>query len=157
MTAPRLHEYLDEHGVDYETHTHERAVSAQRLAAAEHHTGWDVAKPVILKVGGELAMAVLPAPLEIDLERAREVFGGNTVELAAEDEFADAFGDCESGAEPPFGNLYDMPVFLDEHLRERSEMICRDGSHTETLTLATNDFVRLVQPEILDFCRPESH
>jgi Ala-tRNA(Pro) deacylase len=150
MAANRVHELLDEHGVEYEVHTHPRAVSANRLAAAEEVTGWDVAKPVMLSVGGELAMAVVPAPVTVDLDKASEALGHAEVRLAHEDEFADRFPDCEVGAEPPFGNLYGIAVFLDEGLRARHEMVCRDGTHTQTITLATSDFVKVVGPEILD-------
>jgi Ala-tRNA(Pro) deacylase len=150
MSATRLHDFLDEHGVDYRIHNHERAVTAERLAGAEGVTGWDVAKPVLLSIGGELAMLVLPAPVHVDLAKAADVLGHAQVRLADEDEFASVFADCEPGAEPPFGNLYDVPVFLDEKLRARHDMVCRDGSHTETVTLAVNDYVRVVEPEIVD-------
>ncbi len=150
MTANRVHALLDERDVSYEVQTHERAVSAQRLAASEHVSGWDVAKPVMLSVGGELAMAVVPGAVDVDLERAEEVLGHNEVRLADEEEFTNVFEDCEAGAVPPFGNLYGVPVFLDGKLRQRERMICRDGSHTETVEISVEDYVRLVDPEIVD-------
>jgi Ala-tRNA(Pro) deacylase len=155
MTARRLHEFLDDAGVAYEVTEHEEAYAAHEVAQSEHVTGWDVAKPVMLVVGGDLAMCVVPAPVDVDLDRARDRFGGSEVRLAEESEFADAFPDSELGAHPPFGNLYDIPVFLDETMRARERMICRDGSHTETVTVATADFVRLVDPEIVDVGRPQ--
>lgn len=145
-----VHDLLDERGVTYEVHDHPRAVTASRLAEAEDVTGWDVAKPVLLSVGGELAMAVVPGPVYVDLDKASEVLGHNEVTLAGEDEFADRFPDAEPGAEAPFGSLYDIPVFLDERLRAREQMVCRDGSHTRTITLATADYIRVEQPEIVD-------
>ena len=145
-----VHDLLDERGIDYEVHEHDRAVAAGRLAEAEGVTGWDVAKPVILDVGGELAMVVVPGPAHVDLDKASEVLGHNTVRLAEEDEFAARFPDAEVGAEAPFGNLYGIPVFLDEQLRSREHLVCRDGSHTRTIRLATDDYVAVVQPEIVD-------
>ena len=145
-----VHALLDEHGIDYEVHEHERAVSANRLAEVEGVTGWDVAKPVLLSVGGELAMAVVPGPAHVDLDKVSDVLGHNEVRLAEEREFAAAFPDAEVGAEAPFGNLYDVPVFLDERLRARERMVCRDGSHTRSVSLAMLDYVRLVDPEIVD-------
>ncbi len=150
MAAHRVHEFLDENGIAYEVQDHERAVSAQRLAAVEHVSGWDVAKPVLLSVGDELVMAVVPGAVDVDLDKAQAVIGGNEVRLAAEDEFTDVFSDCEPGAEPPFGNLYGIPVFLDEKLRARRQMICRDGSHTRTFAVATDDYLRAVAPEVVD-------
>lgn len=149
MAADRLHALLDEQGIDYEVHDHERAVSAHRLADAEGVSGYDVAKPVLISISGELAMIVVPGAESVDLEQVSRVLGHNNVRLATEDEFTDLFDDCETGAEPPFGTLYGIPTFLDEDLRARATMVCRDGSHTRTITLATGDYVRLVDPEIV--------
>lgn len=150
MSTNAVHELLDQHDVPYEVNEHPRAVDANRLAQSEDVTGWDVAKPVILAIGSELAMAVVPAPVRVDLDKASAVLGHSDVRLATEEEFAGRFPDCEPGAEPPFGTLYDIPVFLDETLRQRQRMVCRDGSHTRTITVAVNDYVHLVEPEIVD-------
>ncbi len=150
MPAEKVHALLEANGVSYTTHTHPRVVSAQRLAAAEEVSGWEVAKPVLLSVGDQLAMAVVPAAVNVDLDKASRALGNNQVRLATEDEFVAVFPDCDPGAEPPFGNLYGVPVFLDEQLRAREQMVCRDGSHTESITLAVADYVRVVAPEIAD-------
>ncbi|SRR6056297_814185 len=149
MPATKLYALLDDHGIEYEVEEHPHAVSAQRLAAAEGISGFQVAKPVVLSIGGELAMAVIPGAELLDLERAHDVFGGNDVRLATEEEFVSRFEDCEPGAEPPFGQLYGLPTFLDEHLRAQERIAFRDGSHTRTVTLATSDYVSLVGPEIV--------
>ena len=154
MGTNPVHDLLDEHDVSYQVHEHPRAVDANRLAQSEDVTGWDVAKPVLLTIGGELAMAVVPAPVRVDLDKASDVLGHSEVRLATEDEFVSRFPDFEPGAEPPFGNLFGVPVFLDETLRTRDRMVCRDGSHTTTITLAVNDYVTVVSPEIVDLATP---
>jgi Ala-tRNA(Pro) deacylase len=150
MSAERVHALLDDLGIAYERHQHPREVAANRLADVEEVSGWKVAKPVILSVHGELAMAVVPAAVHVDLDKASNVLGHAEVRLATEEEFVEAFPDCDPGAEPPFGSLYGVPVFLDESLRQQDRMVCRDGSHEETISLAVNDYVRAVQPEIVD-------
>ena len=154
MGTNPVHELLDQRNISYEVHEHPRAVDANRLAQSEDVTGWDVAKPVLLAIGDELAMAVVPAPVHIDLDKASNVLGHSEVRLATEDEFVSRFPDCEPGAEPPFGNLYGVPVFLDESLRTRRRIVCRDGSHTASITLAMNDYVDVVAPEIVDLATP---
>jgi Ala-tRNA(Pro) deacylase len=149
MPAEKLHALLDEHEVPYEVETHPRAVTAQRLAAAEGISGYDVAKPVLLSIGGQLAMVVIPGAEVVDLERASQALGNNQTRLATEAEFVSVFDDCEPGAEPPFGTLYGVPTFLDEDLRARDRIVCRDGSHERSITLAMADYLRLVQPEIV--------
>lgn len=150
MIALRVRELLHSHGVGYEHHLHERAITAQDVAAAEHATGWDVAKSVVLAVDGDLVMVVLAAPAEVDLLKAREIFDGDDVRLASEEEFACRFPDCEVGAEPPFGKLYGMPVFIDQSLSGRERMICRAGTHTESLEIAVADYIALVDPTVVD-------
>lgn len=154
MASNQVHELLDRHEIHYEVHDHPRVIEASRLAEAEDVTGWDVAKPVLLSIGGQLAMMVVPAPVQVDLDRAGDVLGHARARLATEDEFASQFPDCEPGAEPPFGNLYGVPVFLDETLRARKQMVCRDGSHTRAITLDVADYVRVVVPEVVDVAVP---
>ena len=154
MATNRVHELLEEHNIPYEVHEHPRAVDGNRLAESQDVSGWDIAKPVLLAVGGQLAMVVVPAPVQVDFDKTSHVLGHSEVRLATEDEFAALFPDCELGAEPPFGNLYGIPVFLDETLRSRQRMVCRDGSHSLSITLAVNDYVEVVAPEIADFATP---
>ncbi|WP_052669038.1 aminoacyl-tRNA deacylase [Nitriliruptor alkaliphilus] len=153
MAADRLHALLDEHDVHHEVTTHTRAVTADRLAEAEGVSGYDIAKPVMINVGGQLAMVVVPGAELVDLDAASDVFGHNAVRLAMEEEFVDVFDDCEPGAEPPFGVLYGIPTFLEEDLRARDKIVCRDGTHTRTITLAMTDYLRLVSPEIIRVAR----
>jgi Ala-tRNA(Pro) deacylase len=149
MAAEKLHALLEEHGVPVEVETHERAVSASRLAQVEGVSGYDVAKPVLVAIGGQLAMVVIPGAEVLDLERTSDALGHNEVRLATEDEFVAVFDDCEPGAEPPFGTLYGIPTFLDEDLRARERIVCRDGTHTRTVALAMTDYLRLESPEII--------
>ena len=76
-------------------------------------------------------------------------FGGSEVELAQEDEFRDAFPDCELGAMPPFGNLYGMPVYVDSRLTGQAEIAFNAGSHTDVVRMPYSEFERLAQPELL--------
>ena len=153
MAGQRVRQYLERQGVAYQTQEHAREYTAQRVAAEEHVTGWSVAKPVIVSIDDELAMIVVPAPMQVDLDKARQVLG--EVRLADESEFADRFTDCERGAEPPFGNLYDMPVYLDESMSEPSEIVFRDGTHTQTMRMDFSDYVRIVSPQRVNVATPE--
>ncbi|MFC3716536.1 aminoacyl-tRNA deacylase [Luteimonas soli] len=149
MLSPRLHHFLDERHAAYTTLSHERTVTAQETANSAHIGNRHFAKTVMLKVGGDLAMMVMPAAYRIDLTRLSRALGGREVELAQEPEFSDAFPDCELGAMPPFGNLYDMPVYVDARLSEHPEIAFNAGSHTELMQMPYAEFEQLVKPEPL--------
>lgn len=148
MPIARLREFLDENNVRYETIDHSEAFTTQEAAAAAHLPGREVAKTVMVKVDGAMAMVILPAPDHVSLERVREVAGAASVELAPEEEFSELFPSCEPGAMPPFGNLWDLPVFVDQGLREDERIAFAAGSHNEMLRMAYSDFERLVNPAV---------
>jgi Ala-tRNA(Pro) deacylase len=104
-----------------------------------------------VEIDGRLAMAVLPASQKVELEQLRDALGAQRVSLAREDVFRDRFPVCERGAMPPFGNLYDMDVYVADTLAEDEEIAFNAGSHTQLVRMAYRDFERLVQPQVLRF------
>ncbi len=149
MSAERVRSYLTEHGVEYEIHPHTVAYTTSEVAEAEHVPGREIAKVVLLKTGESLAMVVVPGDQMVDLEKAAAALGVDDVRLAEESEFGDVFPDCETGAEPPFGSLYDMPTLVAESLSSPT-ITFKAGSHTETITMALDDYLDLTKPERAD-------
>jgi Ala-tRNA(Pro) deacylase len=149
MLSPRLHRFLDEHHAPYTTLSHPRTLTAQETANAAHIGTLYFAKTVMLKIDGAMAMMVMPAAYRIDLTRLSRALGGREVELAQEDEFKEAFPDCEVGAMPPFGHLYGMPVYVDARLSGQAEIAFNAGSHTELVRMPYVEFEDLARPELL--------
>ncbi len=151
MPATKLKTFLDENKVRYITIQHSVAFTSQEVAAKMHIHGWEIAKTTILKADGKFAMAVLPAPCKVDLDRLRREIGAKSVVIAAEDEFRSLFPECELGAMPPFGNLYGLPVYVDEQLAEDESIVFAAGTHTEAVRMDYKDFARLVKPKVMAF------
>ncbi|UCF10840.1 MAG: YbaK/EbsC family protein [Candidatus Bipolaricaulota bacterium] len=148
MPVARLKEFLDKEGVRYVVMQHSPAFTAQEVAAYAHIPGRELAKTVIVKIDGRIAMAVVPASHRVDFDALRDAAGAKSVDLASESEFQDLFPACDVGAMPPFGNLYEMDVFAAEALTEDVEIAFSAGSHAEVVRLAYADFERLVDPTI---------
>jgi Ala-tRNA(Pro) deacylase len=115
-----------------------------------------MAKVVIVKVGKQFVMTVLPASSQVDLHRLKDVFMTNHVRLATEEEFKDLFPDCELGAMPPFGTLYGLPVFVDHLLTEDDTIVFQAGTHSEAIRMRYMDFAALVFPVVEEFHRSPS-
>ena len=156
MPIHRLREFLDEHKVKYVVISHSVAYTAQGIAALVHISGKELAKSVIVKMDGQFTMAVVPASRNVDLMSLKKAGRANTVELASEMEFKGKFPDCETGAMPPFGNLYDMAVFADERLARDKEIAFNAGSHRELVRLAWSDFEELVKPKMVNIATERS-
>jgi Ala-tRNA(Pro) deacylase len=149
MPVRKLKEFLDENGVKYVAVSHSVAYTAQEIAARAHVRGRNLAKTVMVKLDGKMAMAVLPATFKVDMDLLRDASGASKVELASEREFKDLFPDCELGAMPPFGNLYGFDVYVAKTLAEGDEIAFNAGSHTELIKLPYADFQRLVEPKVV--------
>ena len=156
MVLTSLKEYLDRNNVKYVVISHSPAYTAQGIAGLVHISGKELAKTVMVKLDGKLVMAVLPANFHVDLAMLRKAAKAGTVSLASEDDFRDAFPHCETGAMPPFGNLYGLDVFADESLENDKEIAFNAGSHRELIRMAWNDFKRLAAPAMVRFAAGRS-
>ncbi len=147
----RLETYLREEGVSFETMIHSVAYTAQEVAAAQHTPGRQLAKVVLADADGKMVMLVLPASYRIDFPKLKAALKADKVRLAREEEFAGTFTDCEVGAMPPFGSLYDLPVYVDGSLCDAREIVFKVGGHTTSMRMKYSDYERLVRPKIVDF------
>jgi Ala-tRNA(Pro) deacylase len=151
MPEKKLREFLDDQGIQYRATPHEIAYTARQTATVTHVPNKELAKTVIVKIDGVLAMAVLPASYMVDLSLLRAATGARSVSLAKESEFQNWFPECEIGAMPPFGKLYGMRVYVDESLTKDEHISFNAGSHYELLEISYADFERLVKPRTLKF------
>ncbi len=151
MPLKKLKEYLDLNKIKYITISHSSAFTSQEIAASAHIPGKELAKTVLIKIDGKMAMAVLPASDKVDFDLLKEFLGGENIRLAYEQEFIDRFPDCELGAMPPFGNMYGMEVYVSRSLTEDEEIAFNGCSHSVLVKMPYKDFEKLVKPKILDF------
>jgi Ala-tRNA(Pro) deacylase len=122
----------------YEHHAHPFARTAQQLAAAEHVRGSRVAKVVVLKVGGELALAVVAATDRVNVHPLEEATGARA-EVVPDSELADRFRPCEPGAEPPFA-LFGVPIYADEKLMRERTIVIPAGTHEDAAVVEASEW-----------------
>lgn len=148
MYLKKLTEFLDSHSVKYTTLIHSQAFTARDIATIAHVPRKELAKTVVVKADDRMIMVVVPATDMVDLKLVRKLLGAANVRLADEDEFKELFPDCELGAMPLFGNLYNVDVLAADDLTQDEEIVFNAGTHRELIRMAYKDFERLVQPRI---------
>jgi Ala-tRNA(Pro) deacylase len=149
----RLEAFLRDNAVQFQVQHHPLAYTAQEVAASEHIPGKMMTKVIMAYADGTLVMLALPAPRRVDVTKSAAALGAREVHLAREEEFAATFPDCQVGAMPPFGNLYNVPVYVDKALTDDDTIVFRAGTHTDTISLKYADFDRLVKPIVADLAR----
>lgn len=146
--AKKLKELLKKEAVKFEHVTHTEVFTAQEVAAVEHERGRHVIKTVVVKADENFVLAAVPAALKVDTEALAKLLGAKEVAVAEEQEFAHLFPDCEVGGMPPFGNLYDLPLWLDERLTKSEQVVFNAGTHTDTVKMSFSDYERLASPKV---------
>lgn len=147
----KLKDILDKNNVKYKAMAHERVLTAQEVAQADHIPGRELAKTVVIRKGHEYYLFVLPAPKQIDFSQVRKMFNSHDVALATEKEFRGLFPDSELGAMPPFGVMYGIKTIVDETLKKENEIAFNAGTHTDTVLMSRDDYEKVVKPDYFKF------
>ena len=156
MALASLLNYLDENEAPYVILYHSPAYTAQGIAGLAHIPGQELAKTVIVLLDGKLVMAVLPAKYHVDLMLLKKRTRAKTVELASEEDFQGRFAGCETGAMPPFGSMFGVPVYADQSLEQDQEIAFNAGTHRELIRMTWKDYKKLAQPTIMSFAAGRS-
>ncbi len=146
MPVKQLKEYLEAHNVAFESIEHSQAYTAREIAKLVAVNSDQVAKTVMVYLDGVLSMVVLPASCKIRWDRFTRAMGTDLVDLATEQEFEDRFPECEVGAMPPFGRLYEIPTYMYEGFPESGPIVFRGGSHQEVIKMDFKDYKMIAQP-----------
>jgi len=143
--------YLKSNKVKFHLRHHPARFTAQEVAAAEHITGEEVAKVVVVKAGEKFAMFVLPATCVLEMAEVKKVIGANNVRLATEEEIEKIFPDCQVGAMPPFGAEYGVDMYVESRLAADPEILIPAGTHEDSVLMSWQDYQRLAKPKVAAF------
>jgi Ala-tRNA(Pro) deacylase len=146
MIPPSIQAHLRQFHAGWEHHVHPIATSAQELAAREHVSGHRVAKPIVVRLGGKLAIAVVSAVERVRLGVLEEATGA-AAELVDSQDLLEPFRPCEAGAEPPLA-VFDVPIFVDANLAREPRLVMPGGTYQDAIVLDTAEWLRCerVQP-----------
>ena len=147
----KLAKYFRDNGVKFAAMTHRTAHTAQEMAAAQGVKGKQVAKVVIVNADSKVVMLVMPACYRIDWAMLKNALRVKEARLASEEEFSDLFPDCDTGAMPPFGVMYNIPVYVDRALTQDPTIVFPAGTHRDTMKIGYGDYARLAKPTVADF------
>lgn len=153
-TTNDVQRYLNNYGIPYRLIEHEPAYSAYDAARAAQVPQQEFAKTVVVKIDGKFWMTILRTDHRINTHAIKSTFDAHDVHLAHEEDLTALFPDCEMGAMPPFGNLYGIPVLLDQSLLNDEEIAFNACDHSRVIRMRLSDYLRLVNPLVGRFSQP---
>ncbi|MCP4149374.1 MAG: YbaK/EbsC family protein [bacterium] len=148
MAVQRLVNFLEQNHIVYSTQKHDPAYSAFSSAKTAHVPCREMVKSILLKMDGTYSLVVLPSTSRIDFKKLKEVTGTHSASIADIENLEEMFPDCVTGAIPPLGNLYHLPVITDSQITEHEDMFFEAGNHREIMKINLRDFIKLSHPRI---------
>ena len=110
-------------------------------------------KALLLKVDDRFELFVLSAALRLDSKAARKAVGARRSRFATAEELGELTG-LVPGSVPPFGApILPFALNADRSLLTNARIAFNAGSLRDSMIMATEDWLRLARPRLLDFSR----
>lgn len=149
-----LRALLSEQGVELKEVEHEPTYTSEESAKARGEPLEVGAKALVLRLGEEFGVFVLPAHCKVDSGAIRRQLGLNSLRFATPEELLALTG-LVPGSVPPFGRpILPMPLFADPEVGAAFGRIAFNaGSLTRSFVLSATDWRRVAAPRELRFAR----
>jgi Ala-tRNA(Pro) deacylase len=155
----QITDLLAEHHVPFRTFEHAPVRTSEEAAALRpDFTMHQGAKALIVKAkasdnGPFFAMLVFPADLKFDSKKAKAAINAKSISFATEEEVAQVTGGIQVGGVPPFGNLFNLPVYVDRSLFGNDEIVFNAGDRSFSVAMPSEDYRKIVAPIVADFVK----
>ncbi len=144
--AEQVQAFLKGLGVEFKTVTHEAVFTSEAAAKARGLELKQGVKAMVVKdETGKTVLGLIAADKRIDLKKLAALAGTGRLSLAKPAEVLKLTG-CEVGSVHPFGNLHQLPTYLDESVKENETVDFNIGLHTHSVIMKAKDFVEAVKP-----------
>jgi len=146
----KLQSFLSEKDIKHEVMVHKPVFTSKQAAKVRGTELRQGARAIIFRVDKEFIQVVCPADKKINEAKVKEAAKTKKLKIATEQEVKKATG-CLIGAVPPFGHLFDLPVYVDKNLAENEDIAFNAGMNTKSIKMKYADWEKTVKPEVGEF------
>lgn len=154
MALPaKVADFLKRKGASFEAVSHAETFSSAEEAQTLGIEAGAVAKVIVVRHAGGLALFALPASSRTDMKAVREALGDKNARFATEEEMARDLSGYALGSAPPFAELVGAPLYLDQHLADHETVVFAAGTHTDSIKMGVADLRALGPHTVVEVCR----
>lgn len=149
-TVDKIRSLFQQHNIPFKEFHHppvRTSEEAAKIRGVDIKTG---AKAMVLKADDRFIMCVLSAAKRLDSNKIRSLLGVKKVRFASPEELMEKTA-CEPGSVPPFGNLLNLPLYIDKSLLENEEINFNVGLVTDSMAISTKDYLSLAKGSVDNF------
>jgi Ala-tRNA(Pro) deacylase len=143
----RLEAHLRAVGVDFTVLQHAPVFTSEEAAAIRGTPLASGAKALVMKVGDDFVMLVLPADRKVESKKVRTAFGVKSLRFASREEVERLTG-LQPGSIPPFGSLFGLPTACDPALGDNASINFNAGDHAISIQMSFADWCAVEKPRL---------
>ena len=140
--------------ISYKETKHEPVYTSEQAAKVRGESKSKGAKSLLLKSENDFILIVLPGDRKLNSQKLKSLLRIKKIRFATPEEVKEKMG-CEVGACYPFGNVIDLPTYVDNSLSKNDIIVFNPGLHTHSIELRWQDFSLVVKPKIVNISRKE--
>ncbi len=144
-----IRKLLDEHKISYKCWDHEPVHTSEEAAKIRGTPLESGAKAMVFRSEGKFLMVVIAGDKKIDFRKVKKIIGSTRLTLATPEEVLDVTS-CKVGSVPPFGNIFEIPVYLDESLLRSPIINFNAGKHGTSIAMSVTDYQKVVNPTVVE-------
>jgi len=155
MSFQRLKDFLNSKQAKYSFELHSPAYTSLEVAERAHVHGMKLGKVVVINmfnsedINGEFALCLLPAHYHIDCDVLAKTLAVDEVAISMECDFVHQFPQCETGAIPPFSELWNLPVYMSFAFDMDQDIFFNAGNWSEFVRMPCAEYFRVEQPQLI--------
>ncbi len=135
--------------IPYEIFEHEPVYTNPAMAEALNVTEGETVKSLVLMTKEkEMVVLVLPGDKKVDWKKAAAGIGTKKVSFAKPEAVLDKVG-CEVGCVPPFGQMADLPIYMDPELSRKDDVYFNPGVHDKSFKIKARDLKKVAKPKVV--------
>ena len=148
----KIKNLLDKNKIKYKFFEHEPTPTSEIAAKVRGVDLKQGAKAMLLRSEGKFYMFVLSGVDKIDFKKVRTILESKSVSFASSEEVKE-ITNCVPGGVPPFGNLFNVIVYVDKNLLKNERIDFIAGKQTVSMEMSSKDYLKVVKPKVEDFVK----
>lgn len=148
----RIVDDLSKKNIDFVVSEHVAVKTSEEAAVirgVELSTG---AKAILVFADTQPLMIVVAGDKKIDMKQFKQLYGFKDVRMATPEE-VEKVTTVQIGAVPPFGHIFDIPLYLDTQLRKNETIYFNPGLHAKTIAMKEKDYEKAANPITGEFAK----
>lgn len=143
---------LQKNNVQYSVYEHQAVRTSEEAAKIRETALHAGAKALVFYADEKPIMITVSGDRKVDTKIFKTIYGVKDLRMATPEE-VERVTTVPIGAVPPFGHMFEIPLYMDKTIHESETVVFNAGLHTKSISLKTSDYEKIANPIVGEFSK----